>query len=141
MTVTVNGETRTMSLAETVQNRRWQAAASGNRIGGKEIIEEWRHADQAAHADKEAKLQFWPSYRRREPEPPLNWPIDPARSPTYPHPRDIYVDALNHDIHFVGPLEPEEAAMFIVPVALRDYLLACAELDRRSMGEDHPWAS
>lgn len=141
MNVTVNGETETISLAETVQKRRWQNALSGNRIGAKEIIEEWRYADQAAHADKEVKLQFWRSYRRREPEPPLNWPIDSARSPTYPHPRDIYVDALIHDIHFVGPLEAEEAAMFMVAVALRDYLLACAELDRRSMGEDHPWAS
>ena len=141
MSVTVNGAIKTMPLAETVQNRRWQAAANGNRIGGKEIIEELRRAEEAVHADREAKFLFWRDYGRRDPVPPLNWPIDPARSPTYPHPRDIYVDALNHEIYFVGPLEAEEAAMFMVPVALRDYLLACAEFDRRSLGEDHPCAS
>jgi hypothetical protein len=141
MSVTVNGATKTMPLAETVQNRRWQAAANGNRIGAKEIIEELRRAEEAIHADREAKFLFWRDYSRRDPVPPLNWPIDPARSPTYPHPRDIYVDTLNHEIYFVGPLEPEEAAMFMVPVAFRDYVLARAELDRRSMSEDHPSAS
>ena len=141
MSVTINGTTKTMPLAETVQNRRWQAAANGNRIGAKEIIEELRQAEAVALADKEAKFLFWRDYIRRGPVPPLNWPIDPARSPTYPHPRDIYVDALDHEIHFVGPMEAEEAAMFMVPVALRDYLLASAEMERRSMGEDHPWAS
>ena len=140
MSVTINGTTKTMPLAETVQNRRWQAAANGNRIGAKEIIEELRRAEAVALADKEAKFLFWRDYIRRGPVPPLNWPIDPARSPTYPHPRDVYVDALDHEIHFVGPMEAEEVAMFMVPVALRDYLLASAELDRRSMGEDCPWA-
>ncbi len=83
---------------------------------------------------------FWRDYIRRGPSPPLNWPIDPSRSPTYPHPRDIYVDPLDNEVHFVGPMEAEEAAMFMVPVAFRDFLLASAELDRRSMGEDCPWA-
>ncbi len=141
MSVTINGATMTMPLAETVQNRRWQAAASGNRIGGKEIIEEFRRAEEAAQAEKEAKFLFWRGYCRRSPASSLNWPIDPARSPTIPHPRDIYVDTLDHEIHFVGPLEAEEAAMFMVPIAFRDYLLADAELQRRSMGEDYAWAS
>ena len=141
MSVTINGATMTMPLAETVQNRRWQAAASGNRIGGKEIIEEFRRAEEAAQVEKEAKFLFWRGYCRRSPASSLNWPIDPAHSPTYPHPRDIYVDALEHEIYFVGPIEAEESAMFIVPVALRDYLLASAELDRRTLGEDYPCAS
>lgn len=141
MSVTINGTTKTMPLAETVQNRRWQAAANGNRIGGKEIMEEYRRAEETALAGKEAKFLFWRDYIRHGPSPPLNWPIDPSRSPTYPHPRDIYVDPLDNEVHFVGPMEAEEAAMFMVPVAFRDFLLASAELDRRSMGGDRLWAS
>lgn len=141
MSVTINGVTQTMPLAETVQSRRWHGAANGNRIGGKEIMDEYRRADAAAYADKEARFLFWRDYLRRGPTPALNWPIDPARSPTIPHPRDIYVDTLDHEIHFVGPMEAEEMAMFMAPVALRDYLLASAELDRRAMDEYHTWAS
>ncbi len=136
MSVTINGATMTMPLAETVQNRRWHGAANGNCIGAKEIMEEYRTAEEAALADKEARFLFWRDYIRSGPVPPLNWPIDSARSPTYPHPRDIYVDTLDHEIHFVGPMEAEEAAMFMAPIAFRDFLLASAELQRRSMGED-----
>jgi hypothetical protein len=137
--VKLGGEQVSVPLAEVVSRKRWQAAAEGHRLAGKELWGELRDIEVADAAVREARYKHWSQYCERWGDAPLNRP-DLAEAPVLPHPRDIYIAPVDMNVRIVGPMAPDELPVFRAAVDLRDYMLITAELRFRELGEGDPWA-
>lgn len=137
--VKLGGEQVLVPLAQVVSRKRWQAAAEGHRLAGKEVWGELREIEAADVAQREASYKYWSEYCERWRDAPLNQ-VAPSEPPLLPHPRDIYIAPVDMAVRFVGPMAVDEMPMFRVPVDLRDYMLIAAELRLRSQKEEAAWA-
>lgn len=123
-------------MIEAIQRKRGMVAASGQRLGAKEYVADYRAAEEAVRKEEVERYIFWRDYVAQHRNAALNWLRKKGVRPLFPHPRDIILDPLAREVHFVGPLNADIAPYYLLAVHSRNYMLLLAEQSRRKGGRE-----
>lgn len=135
LTVSLGGETVTMSAVEALIQAQAKSGLAGNPISLRDFFNRVERAQQKEQTKRAERAELWRSYKERcyqELEQLSKQGVEPKEDQYLPHPDDVEIE-YDNTIRFKGPIDEDQLKEVKQRMLMRDAFMLQGEYDARTV--------